>query len=328
MEIKTRFITRSITVILPSFLIIVGIFAIPYMNYKFLTTDSFLLKLGANLGGIVALIALIAITNPMFVAVARMKRGRFALDGSLIKWKAYFGANEIDLTQGHTAMISSGPGIRAPQSTSVNILTEKLNVNICLPVMERTEAVADFPEDSFIQPLSIPPKEGSGGYILESDNQDHKALFTALLKAAWQHRDTNFAHQAFLLFPWDKKPSPEVTCIQKITDASSIDKYRKEAFTTLADYMWVQPDYVLLLHKEEYFLLPVGHISAKVVSKSGVAGTTARIEFSDVLEFKGLDINGKEITLIVETLKGVSNIMSIDAYKQNFLLDYIRKATA
>ena len=57
MEIRTRYVARTVTVILPGIITIIGIFLVPFLVHTFLKTDSFLLKLGANLGGFAALVS-------------------------------------------------------------------------------------------------------------------------------------------------------------------------------------------------------------------------------------------------------------------------------
>jgi len=324
MEIRTRYVARTVTVILPGIITIIGIFLVPFLVHTFLKTDSFLLKLGANLGGFAALVALVILTNPFFVALAKNKPGTLSLDGPVMGWHAYGGPGTLDLTKPHSLLISAGPGLRAGPSVSVYAANEAGFVNLCLHGMQRERAVSEFPDDDFHARLSIPPEEGSGGFVLILGNTDHGAFVKTVLETAWKHREHNKAYAIYRQFPWTTPPSPEAPSASRVEE-DMVETLKEQAYLTVGESIWVLPSHVLVRDGGRFTLFPMGYVSVKSVTVSGVAGTTPRVTFTEMLEFSGLDDTGEELRSLVPPHRDTGEESNDDYYRELFLRTYLSK---
>ncbi|MCP4133601.1 MAG: hypothetical protein GY754_21720 [bacterium] len=320
MKVKAEYISRAITVIIPSFLIIAAIIVVPYLNYKYIDIDSFVLKLLINIGGFAVFIYIVIKVNPLFVKAARKIRGTLSLKGSILSWSYMFRNGSVDLSQNHVVGLHSGHGIKASQGTMMVISNDGNNINICLPKMERYEAVGIFENEDFMGADFMPPEEGTGGFNLFPQKGEHHSFFTTLLKLAWEKKEINQGYENFKLFPWDRKPEPDVQDTRLITDEAEIAGYKEKAPITVGPNIFVLPDYVLAhnVSREEYYLFPLGHSSVIIAPRSGIiGGTTGGVSHYDVLECQGQDNTGAEIKIDV-----AKQIEGDDFYKEFYLMRY------
>ena len=327
MKVKAEYISRVVTVIFPALFIIAAIFFIPFMAYKYLKTDSFILKLLVNVGGIACFIYLVIKLNPYLVKIARMKRGIITLNGSILKWNFIFIRKSVDLSLNHTLEIFSGPGLLEPQNTTIVITDKGNSVNICFPQMERHEAVGIFKEDDFIDKLSVPPEEGSGGFNLFPEKGEHRTFFTSILKLAWEQKELNRAFRNFKLFPWEKKPNPDVQYTRLLDDTAEINNYKDKAVITIGADIFLLTDYILAhdVSQEKYYLFPLGQSIIEIAPRTRLlGGTTGSVSHYNVLELKGKDNTGESVAIDVEKQLELND----DYYKEWFLLKYCEKVYA
>lgn len=142
-----------------------------------------------------------------------------------------------------------------------------------------------FPEKKFIIDFLVIPYEGSYGFLLNGNQEEHYIFFKNFLECLWRTRNQNEYYLLYKKFPWERKPQPKFFYIHQINlqnispeDAILVDNLKKQILDNLENSnIHVTPDYLLGQSYNLYYIMPIGYINLKEESILSVKDRTSSL---------------------------------------------------
>lgn len=290
-----------------------GVFLIPLIMTNFTLPKWFWIIL--FIGGFIIGLIVAVLSYNLVLKTAKLNRSELILNDCRLKLQRGKVTQEIDFSNPHRVNIAAG--LRGNDISGAGISIDPFDIVININGISREEVIRLFPDNSFVADF-VPSGEGAGlGFELSAD-QESISFFKGLLECLWKNREQNEYFQIFHKFLWDRQPQSAFHYIKKISPLNRsfederlinelktkfLDDLTDSTVRVTADYLvgWeYPPSYKDSKNQQpDYYIMPLGYISAEVSSLNMEEGSILLIKGKDEnnnplqLTFKWYDINSK-----------------------------------
>ncbi len=301
MKIVIKYISSWITIIIPTIFFLSVFLAIwlgvPYclyycFNYKNTTVLNLLGSLGWIWSGIITFVLSVVLYKSYWKIPQKFMKSKYiSFDNTTLNWDKH---KTINLLEPYKATISANLSATGKEiHSSIHLNNKKYSINIHIPDFTRNELLEYFPDDEFIDSLSISIYEGSYGYKLNYKNDEERKFYISLIKALWEYKHNNEYYTLFQKFPWKHKPNPNFKYIRLYDtthlsnqELAFIEKIKNNCFSAPVDYILLAPDYILITDIKKYIVMPIGYVKAR----------TRQTDSTHYIIFDGIDQNHNKVS--------------------------------